>query len=51
MDKAKKFMFFDAQESGLGGAGILLADSWVDKVIDVQHISDSIPLLKLFIGK
>ena len=43
--------FFCAQQSGHGGAGILLAESWADKVIEVQRVSDRILLLKLIIGK
>ena len=43
--------FYSAQKSGLGGSGILLAECWADKVIEVQHISDSITLLRLIIGK
>ena len=44
-------MFYCAYESGLGGAGMLLVVSWVDKVTIVQRISDNILLLKLTIGK
>ena len=42
-----KFKFFCAQ------AGILLAETWADKVIEVHHIYDRISLLKdkLIIGK
>ena len=43
--------YYCAQESGLGGAGVLLAESWADKVIEVQRISDRILILKLIIGK
>ena len=49
--KNTKFKFFySAQESGLGGAGILLAEQWADKVIEVQRISHRIILLKTIIG-
>ena len=43
--KKCKFKFFYAQ------VGILLAENLADKVIEVQHISDRIILLKLIIGK
>ena len=43
--------FFGAKEVGPGGAGILLAESWADKVIEVQCISHKTLLLKLIIGK
>ena len=44
-DKDYKFKFFCAQ------VGILLAANWVDKVIEVQHISDRTIIRKLMIGK
>ena len=43
--------FFCANDSGLGGVGILLAENWADKVIEVQRPCDRIILLKLIIGK
>ena len=48
-DSEFKF-FYSAQESTQGGASILLAECWADKVIKVHHISDRILLLKLIIG-
>lgn len=50
--KNSKFKFFYcSQQSGLGGAGILIAESWVNQVCEVQRISDRIILIKLIIGK
>ena len=43
--------YYCAHESGFGGVGVLLAENWADKVIEVQRISDRILLLKLIIGK
>ena len=48
-DSKYKF-YYSAHESGLGGAGILLAECWEDKVFEVQRISDRIILLKLIVG-
>ena len=39
--------FYSAQESALGGAITMLAESWADEVIEVQCISDRILLLKM----
>ena len=50
-DKDIKFNFYSAQDSAQGGVGILLAECWADKVVEVQHISDRILPLKLIIGK
>ena len=49
--KGGKYRFYYcSNESGLGGAGVLLAEIWADKVIEVQRISDRIIILKLMIG-
>ncbi|XP_045174424.2 craniofacial development protein 2-like [Mercenaria mercenaria] len=49
-DSIYKF-FWSGNDRGLGGAGILLAEKWVDKVFDVQRVSDRIILMRLVIGK
>ena len=36
---------------GLGGVGLLLAEKWIEKVFDVQRVSDRILLLRLVIDK
>ena len=46
-----KFKLFSAQESAQVGAGILFAECWADKVIEVQCISERISVVKLIIGK
>ena len=42
--------FWCGNKQGQGGAGILLAERWVDKVFEVQRITDRILLLKIIIG-
>ena len=49
-DSRYKF-YWCGNKEGQGGAGILLAEHWVDKVFEVMRISDRIILLRLVIGK
>ena len=42
--------FWSGNPEGTYGVGILLAESWADKVFEVQRPSDCIILLKLIIG-
>jgi len=49
-DSHYKF-YWCGNKEGQGGAGILLAEHWVDKVFEVVRISDRIILLRLVIGK
>ena len=44
-------LYWTGNKLGQGGVAILLAESWMDKVFQVQRISDRILLLKLVIGK
>ena len=47
-----KYKFYwSANDKGQGGAGIFLAEKWVDKVFDVQRFSDRIIQLRLVVGK
>ena len=43
--------FWSGNSQGLGGAGILLAECWIEKVFEVQRISDRIILMRLILGK
>ena len=46
--KAERYKFFwKGNEFGTGGVGIFLAEKWVDKVIDVNRVSDRIILIKI----
>ena len=36
---------------GMGGVGIILAEKWLEAIFDVKRVSDSIMLIKLFVGK
>ena len=49
-DSRYKF-YWCGNKEGQGGAGIQLAEHWVDKVFEVVRISDRIILLRLVIGK
>ena len=43
-------IFWIANQEGLGGVGIMLAEKWVEKVFEVKRVSDRIMLLKLLVG-
>ena len=48
--KATKYkLFWIGSDSGFGGVGILLAEKWIDKVIDVNRVNDRIILIKLMV--
>ena len=36
---------------GISGFGILIARTWVNKIIDVKHVNGRLMMIKLFIGK
>ena len=44
--KGSKF-FWVGNDHGTSGAGVLLAEKWVDKVYDIKQVSDRIILIKL----
>ena len=44
-------LYWSGNKLGQGGVAILLAESWMDKVFQVQRISDRILIFKLVIGK
>ena len=43
-------LFWSGNDRGTAGVGFLLAEKWIEKVFDVQRISDRIILMKLIIG-
>ena len=48
---SKYKLFWNGNESGTGGVGILLAKKWIEKVSEVTRVSDRILLLKVLIGE
>ena len=44
-------LYWCGNEKSQGGVGIMLAEKWVEKVFEVQRVSDSILVLKLIFGK
>ena len=42
--------FWAGCEDGLAGVGILVAERWVDKVIEVKRISERIMVLRVVVG-
>ena len=50
--KDSRFKLFQAgNDKSMGGVGILLAESWVETILDVKHVSDRVMLIKLVVGK
>ena len=43
--------YWSGNSSGSGGVGILLAEKWIDKVIDVTRYNDRAILLKIVMGE
>ena len=50
-DKRYKFFWKGCKEVGGSGVGILVAEKWVDNVVEVRRISERIMVLKVAIGK
>ena len=44
-------LYWCGNQKASGGVGIMLAKKWVDKVFEVQRITDRILMLKLIISK
>ena len=44
-------LFWMGNDKGTGGVSIFLAEKWVDKMIDVNRVSNRIILLKLMVGE
>ena len=44
-------LYWCGNQKASGGVGIMLAEKWVEKVFEVQRITDRILMLKLIIGK
>ena len=44
-------MYWVGNNLGLGGAGILVAGKWIDKIFDVKFLNDRLMMIKLLIGK
>ena len=42
-------IFWVGNENGTGGAGILLSEKWIEKVFDIDRVSDRIMMFKLAI--
>lgn len=50
--KHSKYKFFwIGNDKGTGGVGILVAEKWVENVLEVKHISDRIYFIKVNLGE
>ena len=48
---SKYKMYWVENNLGLGGAKILVAGKWSDKIFDVKFLNDRLMMIKLLIGK
>ena len=44
-------LFWVGNKNGTGGVGVLLSEEWIEKVYDINRVSDRIMLIKLAIDK
>mgnify|MGYP006048020575 CR=1 FL=1 len=50
--EGNRFKFYwKGCKDGTGGVGILVAEKWTDKVIDVRRVNERIMVLRVVIGK
>ena len=48
--KGKRYKFFWKGKDGLAGVGVLVAEKWVERVIEVKKMSERMMLLRVSIG-
>ena len=46
-----KFFWAGSDERGLAGVGVLVAERWIDKVIEVRRVSERVMVLRVVVGK
>ena len=44
-------MLWIGNELGKGGVGVLLAEKWIDNVLDVKRVSDHLMMIKMIVGE
>ena len=44
-------MLWIGSEPGKGGVGVLLAEKWIDNVLDVKRVSDHLMMIKMIVGE
>ena len=47
---ARYKLFWSGCEKGMGGVGVLVAEKWVDSVIDVKRLSERLLVLRMAVG-
>ena len=51
MEGRRYKFFWQGCDAGLAGVGVLLAEKWIDKVVNLVRVNERILLLRLLIGK
>ena len=44
-------LFWSGNNKGTAGEGVMVAEEWIEKVFEVQRVSDRIILLKMIVGQ
>ena len=44
-------LFWVGNKEGTAGVGVLLAETWVEKVFDIKRVSDRLMLIKIIVGE
>ena len=51
-DKDTRYKFYwSGNDKGTAGVGVFVAEEWIEKVFEVQRVSDRITLVKLVVGQ
>ena len=44
-------LYWSGNDKGTAGVGVFVAEEWIEKVFEVQRVSDRIILVKLIVGQ
>ena len=44
-------LFWLGCERGIHGVGLLVADRWIEKVLDVKHVSERLMVMRVIVGR
>ena len=44
-------LYWSGNDKGTAGVGVFVAEEWIEKVFEVQRVSDRILLVKLIVGQ
>lgn len=50
-DRARYKVFWKGCDSGLAGVGVMVAEKWIEHVVEVKRVNERLMLLRLAVGK